>query len=129
MPKPKVLVVDDCAEIRELVRTILEDDYEVTEAEDGEVCIECLTESDDYDLLILDVEMPRTNGWETLRVVTEYDNWPDIPVIMFTVLNEPENALKAWHIGAAYYLTKPFTAAVLLETVHAALAGTAVDAS
>lgn len=121
MKKQRVLIVDDSAEIRQLVRSILEDDYDVEEADDGEQCIEMLTESCDYDLLILDIEMPGTNGWETLRVVSDEDNWPEIPVVMFTVLNEPENALKAWHIGASLYLTKPFTAAVLLETVQAAL--------
>lgn len=126
--KPRVLVCDDNEEIRELVTTILEEDYEVVPACDGENCIEQLTADSNFDLVILDVEMPNTNGWEALRVITDADNWPNIPVIMFTVLNEPENAVKAWHIGASFYMTKPFSATVLLETVQAALSNAEVEA-
>lgn len=114
----RVLVVDDNAAIREIVTEILDDgNYEVVTAENGEQAIEIMTEQP-VDIVLLDINMPVTDGWETLRVIKdEYNGWPDTQVIMLTVRSEPENPLKAWSIGAHYYLPKPFSMANLLELV------------
>jgi two-component system OmpR family response regulator len=122
-----ILVVDDNPSIRSLVHEILEPDYRTVEAENGEQALELLS-SDPFDLIILDIEMPITNGWETLHVIRDEESgWPNLRVIMLTVRKEPENVLKAWGIGAEYYITKPFSPAILLETIHRALDHTSVS--
>lgn len=116
-----VLVVDDKTAIREVVVEVLSSYYHVVEASDGEEAIELMTENP-ADVVILDINMPQTDGWEALRVITDPDNgWPDTKIVMLTVHNEPENAMKAWAIGAHYYLPKPFNTAQLLQTVQKAL--------
>lgn len=118
----RVLVVDDNEGIREVAKEILQDvDCEVLTAENGEQAIEIMTETP-ADVVLLDINMPVTDGWETLRVIKdEYNGWPESQVIMLSVKQEPENPLKAWSIGAHYYLPKPFSMANLLELVERAL--------
>lgn len=120
--RTKVLVADDKESIREAVSEMLAiEDFDVRVATNGEEAIQIMTE-DQMDLVILDINMPITDGWETLRIIKdEYNGWPDTEVIMLTVHKEPENPLKAWSIGASYYLPKPFSTANLLEVVHRAL--------
>lgn len=62
-----------------------------------------------YPVVVMDINMPVTNGWEALRIIKDSDGWPETEVIIMTVQTEPENALKAWSIGARYYLPKPFS--------------------
>lgn len=120
--RTQVLVVDDKESIREAVSEMLAiEDFEVKVATNGEEAIQVMTDNN-IDLVILDINMPITDGWETLRIIKdEYNGWPDTEVIMLTVHKEPENPLKAWSIGASYYLPKPFSTANLLEVVHKAL--------
>ena len=116
----KVLVVDDNEAIRDVVSDVLADQYEVFTAINGEEAIEKMTQNQ-ADIVLLDINMPITDGWETLRVLKdEYNGWPESAVIMLTVQHEPENPLKAWSIGANYYLPKPFSLANLLELVQRA---------
>ena len=112
----KILTVDDNSEIREAVIEVLSSDYEVLTAENGEQALEILT-LNEIDLVILDVDMPITNGWETLRIIRDEDGWPHVHVIMLTVYNHVEEALKAWDIGATLYMTKPFSPNLLRELV------------
>jgi two-component system response regulator (stage 0 sporulation protein F) len=124
MHKRKVLVVDDNTGIRTTVCSALDferHDYIVYEASDGEEAIEMM-EREDIDLVILDLEMPRTNGWECLRVIRDPDDgWPDTKVIMLTVQKEAENALKSWTIGADCFIGKPFAVSALMKAVEKAL--------
>lgn len=116
-----VLIVDDNDELRALLSETLSLDYDVLTARNGEEAIDVLT-NQEIDLVLLDVEMPITDGFETLRVIRdEHNGWPHIPVVMLTVRNEPETVLKAWNIGADIYMTKPFSTTELLETVQRAL--------
>lgn len=119
-----ILLVDDNAEIRAMIREALElhGDFEIHEAPDGEDAIKLMTEYDDIDIVILDLQMPVTDGWETLRVIRDEENgWPETKVIMLTVQKEAENALKAWTIGANFFVAKPFHLPTLLDTVDKAL--------
>lgn len=116
--KKTVLIVDDNDDLRHLLADTLSLDYNVVTAEHGERAIEILTETA-VDLVIMDVEMPVTNGFEALRIVRDDANgWPELPVVMLTVRKEPENALKAWGIGADFYMTKPFSPTELLTLAH-----------
>jgi len=122
-----VLVVDDKESTREAVCECLGGDYSTIEACNGEEAITILGETSDISLVVLDIEMPVTNGWETLRVIRDEDGWPDMPVIMLTVHDEPECVLKAWGLGVNYYVTKPFSPITLLELTHKAIKETVND--
>lgn len=117
----KILAADDNPEIRNYLGVLLSREHDVTFAEDGEMAIELL-ESEPFDAVILDVEMPRTDGWEALRVLKDPDNgWPDTKVIMLTCMKEPEHFLKSIVVGADYFVSKPFDPQQLLETLDRAL--------
>lgn len=118
--KPSILVVDDNPEIRKVLTYWLEDKYTVTTVEDGEEAIAALTDGE-FDLLILDVEMPKTDGWETLRVIKDPDSGFPVPVIMLTCVSDTESFLKSAIIGAEYFVEKPFDPERLLYTVEKAL--------
>lgn len=116
-----VLVVDDKPSIREAVRAMLEGHYQILEATNGEEAVALLMDHE-VDVVVLDINMPVTNGWETLRIINdEHNGWPNIQVIMLTVQNAPETAIKAWTLGAAFYLPKPFRSADLIGLIEKAL--------
>lgn len=116
-----LLVVDDNASIRCSLKDVLDLEHKTFEAGNGEEAITILTEHE-IDLMILDLNMPITNGWETLRIVRDQQNgWPELRVIMLTVHDEPENTLKAWMLGVSYYITKPFEPCKVHEYVNFAL--------
>lgn len=120
-----ILLVDDNQEIRQIIESALafHGDFEVHQASDGEEAIELLTELGTVDVVVLDLQMPVTNGWETLRVIRDPENgWPEVKVIMLTVQKEAENALKAWTIGANFFVAKPFKVKTILDTLDKALA-------
>jgi len=113
----RIIVADDNMAIREVIRQIL-DQHDIVQACNGEEVIATLTHDDWFDLLILDIEMPVTNGWETLAVIRDDDNgWPKLPVITMSISKEPESALKAWAYGATHYLVKPLNTGVLCGVV------------
>lgn len=115
----KVLVVDDNKGIRTVIAHILSQEYEIIEACNGEEALDVLSvRGDDMSMVVLDIEMPVTNGWEALRIIRDEDGWPDLGVVMITGHKEPENVLKAWQLGADYYITKPFCAATLLDITY-----------
>lgn len=118
-----VLVTDDNPLIRETLREILQIEHQVLEAENGEIAIDILTVCTvKVDLLLLDLNMPVTNGWETLSIIRDTCNgWPNLKVVMLTVHGEAENCLKAWMYGVSYFITKPFHAPNILEYVNLAL--------
>jgi DNA-binding NtrC family response regulator len=104
--KGRILIVDDEEiVIRSCQRILAEGDFQVDAARDGLEALAKIQE-DDYDMLILDIKMPKMNGIEVLQRVKEAH--PDIDVIMITGLNEIETAVKAMKLGAFDYLPKPF---------------------
>ena len=103
----KVLVVDDEDRMRKLVKDFLEKEgYIVLEAGDGETAVNIFYENKDLALILLDVMMPRMNGWEVLREIRSQSK---VPVIMLTALGEETDELKGFALGVDEYVTKPFS--------------------
>ena len=104
--KKRILIADDEEiVIRSCQRILSEDEYDIDTAENGLEAIEKVA-ANDYDMLILDIMMPKLTGMEVLQRVKE--THPDIDVIMITGLNEIDTAVKAMKLGAFDYLPKPF---------------------
>ncbi|MGC8867114.1 MAG: response regulator transcription factor [Elusimicrobiales bacterium] len=117
----KILVVDDDVIFRHLVKELLENNgYEVHTAKDGVDGLEKL-KIEKYDLVILDVNMPNLNGFETLSKIREDEELFDIPVIMLTVKAMVNDQIQGFEYGADEYLTKPFENDILLAKVKALL--------
>jgi DNA-binding response OmpR family regulator len=115
---PKVLIVDDDANLRELVRYVLEkDDLETAEAADGRSALEILA-SERVDCVVLDIMMPRLDGWELCRAVKRER---EIPVLMLSAKGQAEDKVRGLDIGADDYLAKPFDTDELRARVRALL--------
>jgi CheY-like chemotaxis protein len=107
--KKMILVVDDEAVIRRILRVYLERmGYGVNEAADGVEAIEQIKRNK-FDLIISDVIMPRKDGWEVLKEVKRNKGTEDIPVILLTAKNQHVDMFKGYELKADYYMTKPFT--------------------
>ncbi|MBQ8038460.1 MAG: response regulator transcription factor [Lachnospiraceae bacterium] len=117
MEKLKVLVVDDEVLIRKLVRDFLvRQEYEVLEAGDGEEALELFYQEKGIALVILDVMMPKMNGYQVCREIREHSN---IPVIMLTAKAEENDELNGFECGADEYISKPFSPKILVARVEA----------
>ena len=104
----RILVVDDSPDVRLALATILEDaGHEVVEAEDGEQVFD-LAISERPDLVLLDVMMPRVNGFDALATLKADTRTNPIPVIMVTAKGRPEDMAMARSLGAVEYITKPW---------------------
>ena len=116
MPQ-KILVVDDEPEILEMIESRLSaNGYQVFTAKDGIEGIDRLYEVMP-DLVLLDVLMPRVDGFKTLELLRKYQSTSKIPIVMITAKGESDNVLKAKELKATDYLVKPFKAEQLLEIV------------
>ena len=114
----KVLAVDDNPKNIQVIGSILtEANYEVGFAIDGKQALDLLLESNDYDLVLLDINMPVMNGIETCKAMHRNKLLREIPVIFLTALNEPDNILAGFDAGGQDYVTKPFSAKELLSRV------------
>lgn len=119
MEKLKILVVDDESRMRKLVRDFLvRQDYEVLEAGDGEEALDIFYREKDIALLILDVMMPKMNGWEVCREVRENSK---VPIIMLTAKSDESDELMGFDLGVDEYITKPFSPKILVARVEAIL--------
>jgi len=117
--KMKVLTVDDALTVRTMVRNILEDaHYDVDEAENGLVALEKINDQN-FDVILLDWEMPKMDGLTFLTEVREKQLAPDTKIIMLTSLNKMSNILKAMDAGADEYIMKPFTPEVVVDKINA----------
>lgn len=104
----RILVVDDSPDVRLALATILEDEgHEIIEAEDGDQVFD-LAVSETPDLVLLDVMMPRVNGFDALASLKADTRTSKIPVIMVTAKGRPEDMAMARSLGAAEYITKPW---------------------
>ena len=119
MAAQKILVVDDEARMRKLVGDFLaRDGYEVLEAEDGEKAMDLFYADKDIALVILDVMMPKMDGWQVLREIRESSQ---VPVIMLTARSDERDELKGFDLGVDEYVTKPFSPRTLVARVEAIL--------
>ena len=105
MEKLKILVVDDEQRMRKLVKDFLtKKNFEVLEAGDGEEAVEIFFENKDIALLILDVMMPKMDGWEVCREIRQYS---EVPIIMLTAKGEEKDELLGFDLGVDEYISKP----------------------
>lgn len=119
MEKRKILVVDDESRMRKLVRDFLvKQDFEVIEAEDGEEALNKFYGDKEIALIILDVMMPKINGWDVCREIRETSK---VPIIMLTARGEESDELQGFEIGADEYISKPFSPKILVARVEAIL--------
>lgn len=119
MESRKILVVDDESRMRKLVRDFLvKQDFEVIEAEDGEDALNKFYDQKDIALIILDVMMPKINGWEVCKEIRENSK---VPIIMLTAKGEESDELLGFDIGADEYISKPFSPKILVARVEAIL--------
>ena len=111
----KILVVDDDRRINELLEDIFTmEGFEVLRAYDGEEAIEILDNVEDIDLILLDVMMPKIDGWDMLAYIKSRF---DIKVLMLTALSEEDDEVRGIRSGADDFIIKPFKRAVLVERV------------
>ena len=119
MGKLKILVVDDESRMRKLVRDFLvKSNYEVIEAEDGTEAMDLFFAQKDIDLIVLDVMMPKMDGWEVCREVREYSK---VPIIMLTAKSEERDELQGFGLGVDEYISKPFSPKILVARIEAIL--------
>ena len=122
MDKLKILVVDD--ESRKLVKDFLtKSGYEVLEAGDGEEAVDLFYKEKDIALIILDVMMPKMDGWQVCREIRQYSK---IPVIMLTAKSDERDELLGFELGVDEYISKPFSPKILVARVEAILRRTGV---
>ena len=120
----RILVVDDDPMITRLVKTDLElSGYEVEEAWDGESTMRILKENPP-DLLVLDIMMPRTDGWDVLKMVRGNESLADLPVVILTAMVHDEDIMRGWEMGADDYIVKPFNPITLVDRLRALLDST-----
>ena len=118
----RILVVDDQPEILDLTALVLaEAGYEVSRAASGIEALDHLA-SRPCDLVLLDINMPGMDGWETLRLIRADEALAELPVVMFSVKNELRDRVFGLQEGALDYVTKPFEVDQLLYRVRRALA-------
>ena len=119
MEKLKILVVDDESRMRKLVRDFLvKQDFEVLEAGDGEAALDVFYQEKNIALIILDVMMPKMNGWEVCKEIRENSK---VPIIMLTAKGDESDELLGFELGVDEYISKPFSPKILVARVEAIL--------
>ncbi len=120
--KPRILAVDDEPNILLSLEYILEQEgYDVHVARDGDEALE-LAERIRPDLILLDVAMPRKDGYEVCRVLRQHEDLASTKVVMLTAKGQPLERKKGLEVGADVYVTKPFSADDLLDKLRKVLA-------
>ena len=123
MDKLKILVVDDESRMRKLVRDFLErEGYAVLEAGDGMEAMDIFYEEKDIALIILDVMMPKMDGWQVCREIRVNSQ---VPIIMLTARGDERDELQGFQLGVDEYISKPFSPKILVARVEAILRRTA----
>ncbi len=111
-------MVEDDYDIRELLENYLENEgYSVVLAEDGEMALE-LYNSEDIDLILLDLMLPKIDGYSVCKIIREESQ---VPIIMLTALDEEYNQLKGYNLEIDDYITKPFSMGILLKKIEVVL--------
>lgn len=119
MENIKILVVDDESRMRKLVKDFLaREGYVVIEAGDGMEAMDIFYEEKDIALVILDVMMPKMDGWQVCREIRESSK---VPIIMLTARSEERDELQGFELGIDEYISKPFSPKILVARVNAIL--------
>lgn len=119
MDRLKVLVVDDESRMRKLVRDFLvKSNFDVLEAEDGERAVDIFLREKDIALIVLDVMMPKMDGWQVCREVRAYSK---VPIIMLTAKADEQDELLGFQLGVDEYISKPFSPKILVARIEAIL--------
>ena len=115
----KILVVDDEQRMRKLVKDFLvRENFTVLEAADGEEAVDVFLAEKDIDLIILDVMMPKMDGWQVCREIRQYSK---VPIIMLTARGAENDELRGFELGVDEYISKPFSPKILVARVQAIL--------
>ncbi|UWP59231.1 response regulator transcription factor [Ruminococcus gauvreauii] len=124
----KIMVVDDESRMRKLVRDFLvKQDFSVLEAENGEQAVDLFYENKDIALIILDVMMPKMDGWQVCKEIRKQSK---VPIIMLTAKGDEQDELLGFELGVDEYISKPFSPKILVARVEAILRRTGkADAS
>jgi len=119
MDKLKILVVDDESRMRKLVKDFLvRKSYDVIEAENGEQAIDIFFTKKEIALVILDIMMPKMDGWQVCKEIRQYSQ---IPIIMLTAKSDEKDELLGFELGVDEYISKPFSPKILVARVEAVL--------
>ena len=119
MERLKILVADDESRMRKLVKDFLiKSNFEVLEAEDGSQALDLFYATKDIALIILDVMMPKMDGWQVCREIRSYSQ---VPIIMLTAKSDERDELQGFQLGVDEYITKPFSPKILVARVEAVL--------
>ena len=119
--KPKILIADDSEINRALLKEILGDGYDYLEAEDGAAAVELMRQRTDISLLLLDLMMPGMDGFDVLRVMQCYAWQEEIPVIVISAAEDNRSVERAYDMGVADYIRRPFNLTVTQRRVSNAL--------
>ena len=115
----KILVVDDESRMRKLVKDFLvKAGYDVVEAGDGEEALDIFFQQKDIALIVLDVMMPKMDGWQVCREVRNYSK---VPIIMLTARSDERDELQGFQLGVDEYISKPFSPKILVARIEAIL--------
>ncbi len=126
MERIRVMVVDDESRMRKLVKDFLQHkNYEVLEAENGEEAVDLFFQEKNIALIILDVMMPKMDGWQVCREIRQYSK---VPIIMLTAKSDERDELQGFELGVDEYISKPFSPKILVARVEAILRRTNGDA-
>ena len=119
MDQLKILVVDDEARMRKLVKDfLLIKGFQVIEAGDGEEAVDLFFSHKEIALILLDVMMPKMDGWEVCKTIRQYSQ---VPIIMLTARSEERDELQGFNLGVDEYISKPFSPKILVARVEAIL--------
>ena len=119
--KPKVLVVEDDADLLFMIKTMLQAVGEVTLAQDGQEAIDLIEQGFRPDVIVTDVMMPRMDGLTLAKTLKKHKDLGNIPLVMLTAKSGPLDMVTGINAGARHYITKPFKAADLIDKVKKAL--------
>ncbi len=119
MEQLKVMIVDDESRMRKLVKDFLRrEGYEVIEAEDGEQAVDIFFKNPKIDLILLDVMMPKLDGWQVCETIRQYSK---VPIIMLTAKDSERDELRGFDLGVDEYISKPFSPKILMARIGAIL--------
>ena len=115
----KILVVDDESRLRKLVKDFLQKEgYTVLEASNGEEALDIFYADKEISLVLLDIMMPKMDGWETCKELREIS---EVPIIMLTARSDERDELKGFELGVDEYISKPFSPRILCARIEAVL--------